>query len=79
MNDSFLASSQYMLKYLNFRVCPCYFWCETKNEQLELNSLVEMAQQIIDQRSKLITDVMPEQANNAAMSALFQVGTSEAS
>ena len=38
-----------------------------------------MAQQIIDQSSKLITDVMPEQANNAAMSALFQVGTSEAS
>ena len=55
---------------------PAISAAETKNEQLELNSLVEMAQQIIDQRSKLITDVMPEETNNAAMSALFQVGTS---
>ena len=55
---------------------PAISGTETKNEQLELNSLVEMAQQVIDQRANLITDVVPEETNNAAMSALFQVGTS---
>jgi len=55
---------------------PAISGAETKNEQLELNSLVGMAQQIIDQRSNLITDVTAEEANNAEMSALFQVGTS---
>jgi len=55
---------------------PAISGAETKNEQLELNSLVGMAQQIIDKRSNLITDITPEEANNAEMSALFQVGTS---
>ena len=49
---------------------------ETKNEKLELNSLVEMAQQIINQRAKLTTDIDSKDSNNEAMSALFQVGTS---
>lgn len=55
---------------------PAISESETKNEQLELNSLVEMAQQIIDQRANLKTDVAPKEINNSAMSALFQVGTS---
>lgn len=55
---------------------PAIAGAQTKNEQLELNSLVAMAQQIIDQRAKLITEVLPAKTNNAAMSALFQVGTS---
>ena len=46
-------------------------------QQIELNSLVEMAQQIIDQRSELNQSV--NEANNKennSLGALFQVGTS---
>ncbi len=48
----------------------------TNSEQIELTSLVEMAQQILDQRAKLSMNMQTDNANNAAMSALFQVGTS---
>ena len=48
----------------------------TNSEQIELASLIEMAQKILDQRARLAEDVLPNQANNHAMSALFQVGTS---
>lgn len=43
---------------------------------LELNSLVEMAQQILDQRADLNVSVTPARPNNEAMNALFLVGTS---
>ena len=46
------------------------------SDQLELTSLIEMAQHIIDQRSSLAASVKPQQRNNNAMTALFQVGTS---
>ncbi len=46
------------------------------NQQIELESLVAMAQQILDQRSHLRQPVDMQQENDAAMSALFQVGTS---
>jgi len=46
------------------------------NEQIELNSLIEMAQNIFDQRANLSSNWQLQQENNNAMSALFQVGTS---
>lgn len=46
------------------------------NQQMELESLVAMAQQILDQRAGLKRTVDIQQANDDAMSALFQVGTS---
>lgn len=55
---------------------PAISAAETKNNKVELDSLVEMAQQIIDQRATLITDVIPDASDNAAMSGIFQVGTS---
>lgn len=48
----------------------------THNQQIELESLVAMAQQILDQRSHLRQAVDMQQENDEAMSALFQVGTS---
>jgi len=46
-------------------------------QQLELSSLVDMAQQIIDKRSQLNQSLKQEtQSTNHPMSALFQVGTS---
>ena len=47
-----------------------------QSERIELASLIEMAQKILDQRAHLSKTVVPEQANDDAMSALFQVGTS---
>lgn len=55
---------------------PAISGTETKNELLQLNSLVEMAQQIIDQRANLVTDVDSKEINNSSMSAIFQVGSS---
>lgn len=46
------------------------------SEQIELASLVGMAQKILDQRTQLATRINAEHINNDAMSALFQVGTS---
>ncbi len=46
------------------------------NQQIELESLVAMAQQILDQRADLRQSVDLQQENDEAMSALFQVGTS---
>jgi len=46
------------------------------NEQLELASLIEMAQQILDQRASLARQMQSDQTNDDAMSQLFQVGTS---
>ena len=43
---------------------------------IELISLVRMAQQVLDQRANITEDVLPEGTNNDAMSELFQVGTS---
>lgn len=51
---------------------PAISEAETKNEKLQLSSLVKLAQQIINQRTKLSTGA----ADKADMSALFQVGTS---
>jgi len=48
----------------------------TRGEQIELLSLVEMAQQIMDQRTHLKETVKANSTNNDAMSAMFQVGTS---
>ena len=49
----------------------------TVNQQLELDSLIQMAQSILDQRSNLSKSVNNEvHENDDAMSALFQVGTS---
>lgn len=45
-------------------------------QQIELESLVAMAQQILDQRANLQQAVDTRFANDEAMSALFQVGTS---
>lgn len=46
------------------------------SEQIELDSLIEMAQNIFDQRANLSAGLQLAQKNNTAMSALFQVGTS---
>jgi len=46
------------------------------NERLELNSLIEMAQDIFDQRANVSSNWQIKQENYNAMSALFQVGTS---
>lgn len=47
-----------------------------RHAQIELESLVEMAQTILDQRARLTTNIQAEEVNNEAMTALFQVGTS---
>ena len=46
------------------------------SEQIELAALVEMAQQILDQRASLKLNVEQKRSNDGAMNALFQVGTS---
>jgi len=48
----------------------------TNGEQIELASLVEMAQQIMDHRNHLNAKVEAHSVNADAMSAMFQVGTS---
>ena len=50
----------------------------TVNQKLELDSLIQMAQTILDQRSNLAKSVnsINTETNDDAMSALFQVGTS---
>jgi serine/threonine-protein kinase HipA len=48
----------------------------SKNEQIELASLVAMAQQVLDQRAGLTEIISSEHENDAAMTSLFQVGTS---
>jgi len=55
---------------------PAISRVNNQHEQIELASLIEMAQQILDQRAQLSESVLHEQKNNDAMSALFQVGTS---
>ncbi len=55
---------------------PAISRTNTKSEKIEIASLINMAQQILDQRSRLSEDVSPNHINNDAMSALFQVGTS---
>ncbi len=47
-----------------------------KTDKLELESLISMAQQILDQRANLEKSVTSDEMNDDAMSALFQVGTS---
>ncbi len=59
-----------------FEFEPAITQTTTRNEQIELASLVEMAQQILDQRAKLSMNMQANKVNNAAMSVLFQVGTS---
>ena len=49
---------------------------KTTQENIELNTLVQMAQQIVDQRSALESAVQTNKNQDAAMSSLFQVGTS---
>jgi len=46
------------------------------NENIEIASLIEMAQLILDQRSNLSEEISTDKINNNAMSELFQVGTS---
>jgi len=48
----------------------------TDTEQIELASLVEMAQKILDQRANLEAQLASQETNDHAMSSLFQVGTS---
>jgi serine/threonine-protein kinase HipA len=48
----------------------------TASEHLEIASLVEMAQQVLDQRENLNTAIEQNQHDNEAMLALFQIGTS---
>jgi serine/threonine-protein kinase HipA len=47
-----------------------------KTDKLELESLISMAQHILDQRANLDKSVTSNEMNDDAMSALFQVGTS---
>ncbi len=53
---------------------PAIARAKSTSQQLELNSLIQMAQTILDQRSKLAKNIKDD--NDDAMSALFQVGTS---
>jgi len=56
---------------------PALSKTSTTNQQLELDSLIQMAQNILDQRSNLAKAVNnTDHENDDAMSALFQVGTS---
>ncbi len=56
---------------------PAISKTSTANQQLELDSLIQMAQNILDQRSNLAKAVnTQDHENDDAMSALFQVGTS---
>ena len=55
---------------------PAIATVNTAAEQIELASLVAMAQQILDQRARLTANIQTEELNNHAMTALFQVGTS---
>lgn len=48
----------------------------TRSEKMELVSLVEMAQQILDRRANYAANMQISKNNDDAMSALFQVGTS---
>lgn len=48
----------------------------TSGGNIELVSLIEMAQKVLDQRSNLAEKLLPEEMNNDAMSGLLQVGTS---
>jgi len=48
----------------------------TPQDKIELNTLVQMAQEIVDQRSALNTNIPSDKNHDAAMSSLFQVGTS---
>ena len=55
---------------------PAIKGVSTKSEQLELASLVAMAQQVLDQRADLTQNIESDPADDAAMTSLFQVGTS---
>jgi len=55
---------------------PAISKANTSNEKIEIASLIEMAQLILDQRSNLSEEISPDKINNDAMSELFQVGTS---
>jgi len=55
---------------------PAISKANTSNEKIEIASLIEMAQLILDQRSNLSKEISPDKINNDAMSELFQVGTS---
>jgi len=55
---------------------PAISRTSTSNEKIELASLIEMAQKILDHRANLSKKILPEQVNSDAMSGLFQVGTS---
>ena len=48
----------------------------TRLENIDLSSLIEMAQNILDERNQLKTNFPLKHENDHAMSALFQVGTS---
>ena len=49
---------------------------DSSGGNIELISLVRMAQEILDQRANLEENILKEGINNDAMSELFQVGTS---
>jgi serine/threonine-protein kinase HipA len=55
---------------------PAISRTETSSEQLELASLINMAQQVLDQRTNLDVKLQADAINEDAMAALFQVGTS---
>ncbi len=49
---------------------------KSRHEKLELSSLLEMAQRILDQRAGLVEHIEQKNDNAKAMQAIFQVGTS---
>jgi len=59
-----------------FEFEPAISRTKTSSENIELSSLVDMAQKILDLRSNLSQDVSANQTNGDGMSVFFQVGTS---
>jgi len=55
---------------------PAISRAKSTGDKIELASLIEMAQKVLDQRSELTESRSAEQGNDDAMSGLFQVGTS---
>jgi serine/threonine-protein kinase HipA len=55
---------------------PAMASTEPASKEIEIDSLVEMAQLILDERARLTTEIDTDRRNDDAMRMLFQVGTS---
>ena len=55
---------------------PALETSKTRSDTLELNSLLTVAQRILDQRAGLSEQVVESEDNTGAMESIFQVGTS---